>query len=423
MRRRLRVGAAVALLAVVAVLAVVPLVTLTTVASRTFNRDVPRFDGTIERIRSAEIGRPFVLPYDSLITPLQAGQAFYALQPLGRAGASIRMQPHAQRPPLPWIDDPLRPVLFKTATQGSSWEGPSSRSILEAVGRGFSSDEIAYLQMVATAPVWQDWGVIARARAGDIAGASLVLPFSKDATADEVPIPRFAATKELAYASVSRAAYFMARKQPDSAEVALRETISAGFFIADNAPTVIHELIGLVIVDIGLDGLVRFYALSHNAAGPRLKAAYDSVLAARTGKPRAIAMDGGGPAAAQATSEPAVRRQLVASVTDPSIPRAVRLDLLGALSISSCTNIRELLFGPNEDIRDAFARARKELVRYPSDAALIELREERAERGFPRDKRPLGAQLMLGAASIEGAVLHNRRIRGCTELLLPSGRR
>jgi hypothetical protein len=422
-RRRSRMGvgggALVAAVAALVVAVLAPLAVLATAGSAIFEQTLPRFANTSEKSRLAEIVRPFTLPRDSRISPLEAGRAFYALSPPRAQSGPFRMQPYPPRPPRPWTGHPPAPGLFTTA-RPDSWDGPASTKILEAVGRGFSADELAWLQAIATAPVWRDWAAVARAPAGDILGASLVLPFARNVTHMEIPIARYAAIKEVAYASLSRAAWHMARKQNDSAEVTLRETISAGFFLADNATFLIDQLIGVVIVGIGRDGLTRFYTITGNPAGPRLKARHDSAMAAREARQESVELDSAG-GAAPIRNAPAARRRVLALATSPLVHRALRLEMLIVLGMAPCTNVREMVFGPDKEIRDAFAKARKELARYPADSAALDLIAESTERGFPRSEWDLRSRLVLGAASTIGAVLHNRRIRGCTELLLQGG--
>src|SRR5450759_5940407 len=88
-----------------------------------------------------------------------------------------------------------------------------------------------------------------------------------------MPILRVAATKELAYAGVSRAAYYLALGQRAEAEAALKSIIGFGFAIIDNGTFAIDGLIGRVIVGIGRDALERFYTLTGNLRAAAVVAA------------------------------------------------------------------------------------------------------------------------------------------------------
>ena len=78
----------------------------------------------------------------------------------------------------------------------------------------------------------------------------------------------------------------------------------------------------------------------------------------------------------------------------------------------------ELIFGPNQDVIDAMDLARKELVRYPSDSALVNLVAEMPQRGAPTLAiRGRGPRVLHSAAKVSGFVLRNPRVRGCFEIL------
>jgi hypothetical protein len=95
--------------------------------------------------------------------------------------------------------------------------------------------------------------------------------------------------------------------------------------------------------------------------------------------------------------------------------------MLSMLGMAPCTNVRELVFGPDPEIREAFQQARKELVRYPSDLALIMLIEELAERGAPQAELDLASRVLVEVAGGVGFVLRNQRLRGCMEVALHWG--
>ena len=98
--------------------------------------------------------------------------------------------------------------MFPTA-RPDLYNGPSSRSVLEASVKGFSPREMEYLRILAAAPVWREFDLVARARAVDAIGGQLRTPFGAKATPEGRPLPSFKDSKELAYAAVARAAYYM----------------------------------------------------------------------------------------------------------------------------------------------------------------------------------------------------------------------
>ena len=356
------------------------------------------------RVGQFERVRPYRLPADASITPMQAGLAFASLQSPPKEKGSFRMREPASRPAATWRDAELTPVMFPTATT-SLYHGPNSQTILEAAVKGFSPEESAYLRTLATAPIWRTFDVVARAPAADLLGGRFEIPFPEAANVYNLPMADFKSTKELAYAAVSRAAYHMSLGQRDSAEAVLRSIISFGFVLVDNGTTWIDALIGNVIVGVGRDGLQRFYTITND---PR---ASDAGLAPLK------KTDGGAPRVRGQYPPPdEVRARLIAAATTPGVPHAVRYEALTSLSVSACTNVPELLFGRRQDVDDAIAKARRELARYPSERALVDLigrfptLPSQNGWGGPLD------EFTTSAGTVAGAVLRNPRLATCARI-------
>ena len=350
--------------------------------------------------------RAFTLPRDPSITPMQAGATLNAIQytPIDVPGYEL-IQPPTQAP-LPWHGVTLAPDMFMTA-RPNLYEGPESRTILEAAVKGFSPREMEYLRTLATAPVWRDVDLVARAPAVDVIGGRFRVPFGPEARPEQLPLPSYRASRNLAYASVSRAAYYMASGQPAEAERTLRSTVSYGFALIDNATSAMDELIGQMIVGVGRDALQRFYALQHD---PRAD------LAALRAPVRGTARTTASPRPAPIAVDEA-RRRLLALVDDPALPLGERFEGLQSLSMSSCTNVRELMFGPRAEVTAAFARARHTLARFPSEQALVDfVSRQPSISGEPHWDGLLQA-LAVSSASVGGAVLHNPRLAACTRIL------
>ena len=63
------------------------------------------------------------------------------------------------------------------------------------------------------------------------------------------------------------------------------------------------------------------------------------------------------------------------------MPRAARLEIVGAIVPASvCASLDGILFGPSGEIRELVDRARTELVRYPSDAAHLDMAAHSLDR-------------------------------------------
>jgi hypothetical protein len=401
------------LLAVVALsllVLLVPFVSVGVMGSALATILEPHYGNTSKKAMIAEAARPFTLPRDSFITPSAAGRALLALQPASASASPFVYIALRSRPEVSWLGVAMAPNLFPTA-RPTSYEGPNSTTILQAAARGFSRGEMAFLRRLANAPVWSAFDTVARAPAVDLIGGRFALPFPAGASATSVPIMKFAATKEMAYAGVARAAYHLARNRRDSAEFALRGVISFGFALLDNGTFLIDELIGVVIVGIGRDALQRFYTITSDPRGVRLKERYDSLVALST-------VSTGPPARARCGGAGVGRARANAFARQPATRRAERFDVLHALSYAPCTNVRELVFGPASDVRETFTIARGELARYAADTALIDLIAETSTRSVPVTAAGgLTARLAIGAASVTSRLFHNPRLSTCTRLL------
>ena len=317
----------------VALMATVPILLVATQGERIWGNG--NFASSVRtRMKQADVSRSLALPADPSITPMQAGLAYSALMP-ARESADFPAIEIASRPEATWRTATLTPDMFTTAAP-DLFHGPSSKSILEAVSKGFTAKEAAFLHTLATAPAWRDFDIVARARAVDVVGGRFKMPFAPNASAEAMPTVSFKTTNEMAYAAVSRAAYHMSIGQRDSAEAVLRSIVSFGFAMIDNSTNLMDELIGNVMVGVGRDGLRRFYVITHDprANAPAL-AQPDKGLYLRsqdkTSTPR--------------PSFDEVRQQLIAQSADPSVARGERFETLRQLSVSSCTNVSELMFG------------------------------------------------------------------------------
>jgi len=404
-RRILRVlrDAAIA----VAVVAAVP-IGLTTLVSRMPPPGwyQPRFQATQQRVRGAELSRPLASAKDPSITPRRAGEllASLAAREDGRVHAAFPLRAPVERYARPWKDLAI-PAGPGGLHRSSGWNGPNPSTVIKAVPQGLSSQELAYLKVIASAPVWPAFDLVASAPTVDVVGGRFELPFSPEARSYAMPIWGFAASKELAYANVSRAAYYLAIGKPAEADAVLRRTISFGFVFIDNATNLIDALIGRVIVGIGRGGLQDLYTVTND---PRLA----SVVAAG----REIRAPGSAPRNVLSLEE--ARQMHLAGADNAALTRAVRLQHLDALSQSVCTNPRELVFGPGRDVRDAYTKAGRDLARVPSERALLDLMQNTPSLPVgPSAPSGRVARLVVGASTIASIIFDNPRMAYCAATL------
>jgi hypothetical protein len=339
---------------------------------------------------------------DPSITPRRAGEllASLAAREDGRVYAAFPLRAPVERYARPWKDLAI-PAGPRELHRSSGWNGPNSSTVIKAVPQGLSSQELAYLKVIATAPVWPAFDLVASASTVDVIGGRFQLPFSPDARSYAMPIWSFAASKELAYANVSRAAYYLAIGKPAEADAVLRRTISFGFVFVDNATSLIDGLIGRVIVGIGRGALEDLYTVTND---PRLA---DVVAAGRVIKTPTS------PGRNLISLEEA-RQMHLAGATNGALSRAIRLQHLDALSQSVCTNPRELVLGPGRDVRDAYAKAGRDLARFPSERALLDLMLQTPSLPVHSIAQGGGAaRLVVGASTIASIIFDNPRMAYC----------
>src|SRR3990172_3486576 len=255
-----------------AVLTVIPLLAVSTISGVVWRSTEQQLGwNTRARVARSAPMRAFTLPKDPAITPMQAGLAVLAL-PSDRTGGGFRYNSVPSRLEAPWRDaKTLRSPFSSELAQGSGYNGPSAK-VLDVAPRGFTKEEMAYLERVATAPMWRELDRVARAPAVDLIGGQFVVPFSSDVSVWQMPVIRFSSTKYFSYAGAARAAYHLARGDAATAESALRSVVSYGFALVDNGTFLVDQLIGTSIIEIGRDQLAHLYAATGNPAGKLLPA-------------------------------------------------------------------------------------------------------------------------------------------------------
>jgi hypothetical protein len=374
-----------------------PIVIVLLVGRQVADSIVPQYSNTLQKVRKAEVMRRFMVLPDSSITPIRAGEALISLG--SREG--MKVEPVTRRPARGPYSLPVPdPTLFPDA-RPVEWRGPSAPKILLASQRGFSRAEMDYLASLAANPIWEEFTIVARAPRMDLAGAFYRTPFPEKFSPVDLPILKFANTKEVAYANTSRAAWHLANNRPREAENVLRETISNGFRLLDDGNTLIEDLIGVVVIGIGRDALTQLYEITRNPELERLRS--DGELIDRT--PVTAAQ-------LQGSDEPALAR----AITDTTLPRGLRFELVMAGNLNTCTTVRGLFSGVSNDLESALVTARTQLVRSPAEGDLFDLNAHVVDRpstlasggeagGFP--------QLIIWSAHVPAWLLRNPRMVNC----------
>ena len=356
-----------------------------------------------DRLAETDRWRQFMAPKDPSVSPKQGGVAFRQLQLVGGTDQF-----------------PLRPLAPSTAPKSRSrkfpegmfanmrlprFSGPAAEVLLGTRPQDFTSAELTYLRGIAESPIWRDFDMVGAADQVDMLGGSYVLPFRGDAFF--TPSWRFNDAKDLANDAAARATYYLVTGQPDRAEAALRSIVSFGFALVDNGTTAIEALLGRAIVRTGIDDLELLRMVLHSegpeiAARSRPPAVGERHMRERT-----------------AAGIRALEARAVVQLQDPAMPRSLRFEVLRQLSWSTCATAKGMLLGPNDDVRDAFAQAKSSLARFPSERAYLDvLIAGPGNLNESLGREALSNRLVLGAASVAGAILNNPRISGCTRIVL-----
>lgn len=357
--RKFRLGAGLVL--AVAVLVFLPFLTLSFTAGvgpLVASLSVPNFSATQHRAASAEAYRQFVLPADSSITPQRAGEILHTLTFAGLDRQPLKLE----RPPPTTYDRPWIPDLRggPTGVFPARW----SEELVARAADGLSSEEIEFLRDVADHPALAAFSELARAPALDVGSARWSLPFPEGTTMLDLPIPKMSAVRQASWAVIGSAALAAAEGRTNDAERILRELISVGFLMADDAPTVIDNLTGLLLVEKGGEALESLYAVSGRTREAELLRSTRG-SAERTSEVARVGIGSG--------LESALR-QMPVVVEDPSAIRGLRWEYFTLTNtLAPCLNTHKMVFGPGGDYGRWVRSARDGLVRWPSEEALFEL--------------------------------------------------
>ncbi len=397
----------------VSVLVATPFVVVGFIGPAIWQIMIPKFSNTEARARIAEVARVYALPHDSSITPLAAGQA---LLTLSTAGAVYTPDAYG-RPPARQLDNPFLPGGSNPISGGSYVPRPwVLDTIMMRAVDGFNPEETEFLEQIAAHPGFVEFALMARAPAYDWIDARLALPLPDDYMAVQVPLPKYFPIRDAAYARVLTAALELSKGREREAELALREVVSFGFQMLDNAPFLMGSLIGMVTAGIGRSALEDFFVATGRESEARsLKASYDSVLNILEEIEVAEAQTG---AAEGVPSMTELQRNMLTIVQDSTRLRGLRWELLGVLGFAPCTNLQELIFGSRRDIEEALERARSDLARLPGEKAFFELRVEQPSRwGRVAPDGSLEKAVYYTARAV-GWLLGNDRLAGCLNTFL-----
>ena len=357
--RALRLAAiGVGILAVVAVLPPITLAPTSAIGPIMASVAIPRFAQTQERAARAEAFRPYRVATDPTVDAVQAGLMLQTLMHVGRRpGNTPGELPPQQRYFEAWfpvIDDPGGP----TGVDPRRW----GQDLLPRF-RDLSSEELAYLASLSLHEGHGDFSRLASAAELDAMAGRWVIPFEGVGMAT-LPVPRFNHLTQGANAHVGKAIHQLALGDLSGAEETLREVLSVGFLLADDGPSLIDNLIGFALVNVGATALDAFYETTGRTA---------EMTALRQGRAaafRAAEMLTQG----QAETLESTIAELPQIAASPGALRGLRWEFFTLTNtIAPCINLNRIVFGPDNDYRDWIIDVRESLVRWPSEEAFFDL--------------------------------------------------
>jgi hypothetical protein len=365
-RPRAAVRAANVVLAAMTVVAFVPVFALifsAAVLPMLARVSVPELETSHARYAALEPLRQYALDPDPAITAAEAGAILHTLSYVGRPyRASAGVLPPVRAYPEPWF-----PAEAGTGTGGPAGidrtQAEWARVAVERTGEALDAGAVAYLERVAEHPARRELARLARAPALDLAGARWSMPLPSGLTMTQLSRPTLWSVRGAANAHLAAAALEAHQGRTARADTTVREVLTAGLLLADRAPTVMDNVVGIEMAE---------------AAGRAMES-----LARNTGRPEAAAMEWSRRAAAR-TAERARAgspdddesrlRALPASVVDPDLFPGARWEYLSLLNtMSPCMNLRRIVFGPDAGYTAWLEEARAGLVRTPADAELFEV--------------------------------------------------
>lgn len=369
---------------------------------------VPAFRLSMDRIEVARLAHRLAPPRDSSVTARAAGEAFARLVKLTNFDGPFQPKRYSTVHNPDWLSR-IPEGVFAGIT---SVDSLPSRALVSA-GQSFSAAELALLERIARDSLWSDFRLMATADAVDIIGGRFVLPFSADAMFYELPIPRMAPVKSIAYASGARSAMHLRRGHPDSAALAAREVIGFGLNMMDEARYLIETLMGAVIVSIGRDQLIRVYRITGNPEGQRIAAETNALREFQAQRPSEVEVDYRRALDARGT--------LIAFMSDTAAPPGLRWESAAMAALLPCANAREVFFSnTSSDLQRAARALLQSGNQYPSDPALIELLLTAPQRQARRPRLDMAegvVKAFVRSAEVVGTLLGNERIIGCARML------
>lgn len=346
---------------IIAVIVVVPTGTLSLTAAIgpiLGSVAVPGIARARARIAAAKALSDFRLEPDTGVSEQAAGEALHTITSVGVALEENQVELAPAR---------VYEESWFPETEDSTLESHNIDWVLDLLRRargGLSSAERAYLSRVAAHPAHREWETTGRAARADILGTRYKLPLPDSLSPFALPIVRLTPLRNGAIAHMAIAALDLSRGRADQAEGRIREVLSTGFLLMNDAPMIIDNMIGTMLVHDGGRALAALFRITgRGVEGDGLERLQ---IATREVGNRATRTFSG------FSLQEALRRA-PDIVLDSTATPGIRWELfMTTTSFGPCTNLRSVVLGPGASYEEWLESAREVLVRRPSDEALFD---------------------------------------------------
>jgi hypothetical protein len=320
---------------------------------------VPSFLSVQEMAGAAEALRRYRVESQTEVAPADAGAALQNIAFVGGVTPEAWERGPTNRYEQGWFPDPdFFPDPFSESV---------ARDLLRQPLSEFSDDEQAALRQAATHPANAEFQLLAHAEFVDVVSGRWTLPFPDSMTFQDLPWPRFPEFRTAGLAQVAKASVEVSTGRAADAEETLRDLISTGFLLVDQGPTLIDNLMGVVLANMGGDALEEYYRRVGRTADA------DALAFARS-----AALDAAHRARAGVIPEDI--HSLLQGVPDlveaEEALRGLRWEYFAAFNmLAPCINLHKMVFGPDETYDEWRERARDTLVRVQGERDLFDLAE------------------------------------------------
>ena len=351
---------------------------------------VPTFLSVQEMAGGAEVLRRYAAEPDPSIAPARAGEALQNIAFVGGGSAEPWERAPETQYEERWFPDPV--VFPDPFDEGIAFE------LMSIPLSERPPEEQAAMRQAASHPAHAEFHLLARAELVDVVGGRWILPFPDSMTFRDLPWPRFPAFRTAGLAQVAKAAVEADSGRREDAEHTLEELISTGFLLIDQGPTLIDNLMGVVLTDMGGDALEGYFRrIGDDARAEALVWAREgAVAAAKKSRAGTIPED-----------VHSLLQGIPDLVTNSEALRGLRWEYFATFNmLAPCINLHKMVFGPDEAYAEWRSEARDALVRVRGERDLFDLAESGALGAAGQELQgfwPRFLRLTLGSRGAPGS--------------------